>query len=201
MKVIFLEDVVGTADAGEIKEVKNGFARNFLLPEGLAAPATKDQIQREQAIKAAAVEKRLKFSQEWKVVANAVNGTEIALEVRVGPTGRLFGSVTSRAIAEKLTEETGRDIDHRQVLLGSSIHEPGDYDITIRLYRDVMADIKVKVIPEGYVALEDEDLQSVDTSNEDELEENENPELAIEDTVVEAENTEEDSEITQAEPE
>tara|TARA_A100001037_G_scaffold69872_2_gene62437 strand:+ start:59546 stop:60148 length:603 start_codon:yes stop_codon:yes gene_type:complete len=158
MKVIFLEDVIGTADAGEIKEVKNGFARNFLLPQGLAAPATKDQIQREQAIKAAAVEKRIKFSQEWKVVADAVNGTEIAIEVRVGPTGRLFGSVTSRAVADKLTQETGRAIDHRQVLLGASIHEPGDYDVTVRLYRDVTALVKVKVIPEGYVAGSEDEL-------------------------------------------
>ena len=197
MKVIFLEDVVGTADAGEVKEVKNGFARNFLLPQGLAAPATKDQIQREQAIKAAAVEKRLKFSQEWKVVADAVNGTQISLEVRVGPTGRLFGSVTSRAIAEKLSEETGRDIDHRHVLLGASIHEPGDYDVTIRLYRDVTAEIKVKVIPEGYVAAEDEAFGGVDTPTEDSEAMNEDSQIVDAEASGEAEITNEESEVTE----
>ena len=197
MKVIFLEDVVGTADAGEVKEVKNGFARNFLLPQGLAAPATKDQIQREQAIKAAAVEKRLKFSQEWKVVADAVNGTQISLEVRVGPTGRLFGSVTSRAIAEKLSEETGRDIDHRHVLLGASIHEPGDYDVTIRLYRDVTAEIKVKVIPEGYVAAEDEAFGGVDTPTEDSAAMNEDSQIVDVEASDEAEITNEESEVTE----
>ena len=197
MKVIFLEDVVGTADAGEVKEVKNGFARNFLLPQGLAAPATKDQIQREQAIKAAAVEKRLKFSQEWKVVADAVNGTQISLEVRVGPTGRLFGSVTSRAIAEKLSEETGRDIDHRHVLLGASIHEPGDYDVTIRLYRDVTAEIKVKVIPEGYVAAEDEAFGDVDTPVEDSQAMNEDAQIVDAEASDEAEITNEESEVTE----
>ena len=197
MKVIFLEDVVGTADAGEVKEVKNGFARNFLLPQGLAAPATKDQIQREQAIKAAAVEKRLKFSQEWKVVADAVNGTQISLEVRVGPTGRLFGSVTSRAIAEKLSEETGRDIDHRHVLLGASIHEPGDYDVTIRLYRDVTAEIKVKVIPEGYVASEDEAFGDVDTPAEDSQAMNEDSQIVDAEASDEAEITNEESEVTE----
>tara|TARA_Y100000817_G_scaffold45734_1_gene31914 strand:+ start:3154 stop:3756 length:603 start_codon:yes stop_codon:yes gene_type:complete len=197
MKVIFLEDVVGTADAGEVKEVKNGFARNFLLPQGLAAPATKDQIQREQAIKAAAVEKRLKFSQEWKVVADAVNGTQISLEVRVGPTGRLFGSVTSRAIAEKLSEETGRDIDHRHVLLGASIHEPGDYDVTIRLYRDVTAEIKVKVIPEGYVAAEDEAFGGVDTPTEDSEAMNEDSQIVDVEASDEAEITNEESEVTE----
>jgi len=197
MKVIFLEDVVGTADAGEVKEVKNGFARNFLLPQGLAAPATKDQIQREQAIKAAAVEKRLKFSQEWKVVADAVNGTQVSLEVRVGPTGRLFGSVTSRAIAEKLSEETGRDIDHRHVLLGASIHEPGDYDVTIRLYRDVTAEIKVKVIPEGYVAAEDETFGGVDTPTEDPEAMNEDSQIVDVEASDEAEITNEESEVTE----
>ena len=150
MKVIFLKDVPETADAGEVKEVKNGFARNYLLPKGLAAPATPDQLQRVRAIEKAAQETRLKFSDEWSVVAEAIAGTTVAVEVRVGPSGRLFGSVTGRAIAEKLTEATGREIDHRQVLLGTAIHEPGDYPVNIRLYRDVQAEVIVSVVPEGY---------------------------------------------------
>ena len=150
MRVIFLKDVPETADAGEVKEVKNGFARNYLLPRGLAAPATPDQLQRIKAIEKAAHETRLKFSEEWEVVAEAIAGTTVEVEVRVGPSGRLFGSVTGRAIAEKLTEATGREIDHRQVLLGTAIHEPGDYPVNIRLYRDVHAEVIVSVIPEGY---------------------------------------------------
>ena len=150
MKVIFLKDVPETADAGEVKEVKNGFARNYLLPKGLAAPATPDQLQRVRAIEKAAHETRLKFSDEWNVVAEAIAGTKVSVEVRVGPSGRLFGSVTGRAIAEKLTEATGRQIDHRQVLLGTAIHEPGDYPVNIRLYREVQAEVIVSVIPEGY---------------------------------------------------
>ena len=150
MKVIFLEDVAGTADAGEIKEVKNGFARNHLLPKQLAAPATPDQLQRVQAIEKAAQANRLKFSQEWTSVAEAMTGLSITVEVRVGPNGRLFGAVTGRHIADKLTEATGRKIDHRQVLLGEAIHEPGDYLVSIRLYREVHADITVSVVPEGY---------------------------------------------------
>ena len=150
MKVIFLKDVPETADAGEVKEVKNGFARNYLLPRGLAAPATPHQLQRIKAIEKAAHETRLKFSEEWEVVAEAIAGTTVEVEVRVGPSGRLFGSVTGRAIAEKLTEATGREIDHRQVLLGTAIHEPGDYPVSIRLYREVHAEVIVSVIPEGY---------------------------------------------------
>lgn len=150
MKVIFLEDVAGTADAGEVKVVKNGFARNFLLPRKLAAPATRDQLQRVRAIEKNAHEQRLKHSQEWDVVAKAIDGMIIPIEVRVGPSGRLFGAVTGRQIAEKLSEATERDIDHRQVLLGAAIHDPGDYPVTVRLYREVTAGITVSVIPEGY---------------------------------------------------
>ena len=150
MRVIFLKDVPDTADAGEVKEVKNGFARNYLLPNGLAAPATPDQLQRVRAIEKAAQETRLKFSEEWGTVAEMIEGTTVTVEVRVGPSGRLFGSVTGRLIAEKLTEATGREIDHRQVLLGTAIHEPGDHPVKIRLYRELQAEVNVSVIPEGY---------------------------------------------------
>ena len=149
MKVIFLEDVAGTADAGEVKDVKNGFARNYLLPKHLAAPATPDQMQRVKAIEKAAQTKRLKFSEEWTAVAEAMDGTAVTVEVRVGPSGRLFGAVTGRHIAEKLREATGREIDHRQVLLGEAIHEPGEYTVAVRLYREVHADVIVNVVPEG----------------------------------------------------
>ena len=152
MKVIFLEDVPGAADAGEVKEVKNGFARNYLLPKGLAAPATPSQLQRIRAIETAARQKRLQHSEEWGQVAALIQGMAVPVEVRVGPNGRLFGSVTGRHIAERLTEATGRAIDHRQVLLGATIHEPGDYPVSIRLYRDVTAEVVVSVLPEGYEA-------------------------------------------------
>lgn len=166
MKVIFLEDVAGTADAGEVKEVKNGFARNHLLPKGLAAPATPDQLQRINAIEKAAQSNRLKFSEEWGLVAEAMNDTNVIIEMRVGPSGRLFGAVTGRHIAEKLTEATGREIDHRQVLLGETLHEPGDYPVAIRLYRDVHANVTVSVIPEGYTPEEAAALAALNAEQE-----------------------------------
>ena len=179
MKVIFLEDVPGAADAGEVKEVKNGFARNYLLPKGLAAPATPGQLQRIRAIEAAARQKRLQFSEEWGEVAAMIQGMEVPVEVRVGPNGRLFGSVTGRHIAERLTAATGRAIDHRQVLLGAAIHEPGDYPVSIRLYREVTAEVTVSVVPEGYEAAqpaagtEDDAPESDESSYDDEVSEDE----------------------------
>ena len=168
MKVIFLEDVAGAADAGEVKVVKNGFARNYLLPRGLAAPATPGQLQRIRAIETAARQKRLQHSEEWGEVKALIQGMEVPVEVRVGPNGRLFGSVTGRHISERLTASTGRTIDHRQVLLGSAIHEPGNYPVSIRLYRDVIAEVTVSVVPEGYEA-----AQAVAAGPEDDAPESE----------------------------
>jgi len=151
MRVIFLEDVPGTADAGEVREVKNGFARNFLLPRSLATAATVDALQRTNAIQKVAVDKRVKESSDWQVVADAIAGSHVVIEARVGPTGRLFGAVTGRHIADKLAELTGRPLEHRQVLLGEAIHDPGDYNVSVRLYREVQASVKVSVVPEGYL--------------------------------------------------
>ena len=151
MKVIFLEDIPGTADAGEVKEVKNGFARNYLLPRELAVPATPDQLQRLGSIQRSAEKKRLQTSKEMGTVAEALEGTIVTIEARLGPTGRLYGAVTSRHVAEALTKQTERQLDHRHVLLPEAIHAPGDYPVTVRLYRDVTAQVTVSVVAEGYV--------------------------------------------------
>ena len=151
MKVIFLQDVPGAADAGEVKEVKNGYARNYLLPKGLAAPATPDAMQRVNAIEKVAQVKRVKESGDWRTVADAIEGMNVVVEARIGPNGRLFGSVTGRHVAQRLGEAVGRPIDHRQVLLGEAIHDPGDHPVTLRLYREVHASVTVQVVPEGYL--------------------------------------------------
>jgi large subunit ribosomal protein L9 len=151
MRVLFVEDVVGTADAGEVKEVKNGFARNYLLPRKLAVAATPDHLQRIQKIQREAQDTRVKLSKDAKLVAEALDGRTITIEMKVGPTGRLFGSVTGRRIAEEVHQLTELSLDHRSILLGTAIHEPGDYDVTVRLYREVTSQVKLRVVPEGYV--------------------------------------------------
>ena len=151
MKVIFLEDVPGTADAGDVKDVKRGFARNYLLPRSLAAPATADHLQRMRSIQRAAEEKRLKQSNDMRVVANALEGMTLTIEARVGPTGRLYGAVTPRLIAEELSKITERPLETKSIHLAEPIHAPGDHPATVRLYREVTAQVTVSVVPEGYV--------------------------------------------------
>ena len=166
MKVIFLEDVPGTADAGEVKDVKNGFARNYLLPRQLAARATINELQRMNSIQKTAQQNRLKITKDMTKVAEAMEGIQVSIEAKIGPTGRLFGSVTSRHIAEAINLETGRDLDHRNVLIGDSLHELGDYPISIRLYRDVVAHVSVSVIPEGGAEVEEKPSVEEDAAPE-----------------------------------
>ncbi|MBI2873403.1 MAG: 50S ribosomal protein L9 [Chloroflexi bacterium] len=150
MRVLFLQDVPGTADAGEVHEVKNGYARNYLIPRGLAAPATPDQLQRVRSIQKVAETQRQRETANMEGVAERLRGAALVMETKVGPTGRLYGAVTARTIAEEASRLAQREIDHRGVLLASAIHEPGDYPVTIRLYRDITAVITVSVVPEGY---------------------------------------------------
>jgi len=163
MRVIFLEDVPGTADAGEIREVKNGFARNYLLPRNLAAPATPGQLQRVAMILKEADKKRLHLADAAKDVALAMEGQRLTVEARVGPSGRLFGAVTGRHIADELNKLTTAGLDHRNILLGAAIHAPGEYTVPVRLYRDVTAQITVSVVPEGYAGQE---VPAIDSEEE-----------------------------------
>ena len=145
MKVVFVEEVEGTAQVGEVKDVKNGFARNFLLPRGLALPATKHNLQRVDKLAKADVIRQEKLDGGAKLVAKKIDGVTITLKARVGQQGRLFGSVTALDIAKALSETSGSEVEHRQVQLPQAIRTLGSQEIKIRLTRNVFADVTVNV--------------------------------------------------------
>lgn len=149
MRVVFLEDVPGVADAATVKNVKNGYARNYLLPRKLAAPATPTELQALDRIEKAAQVKRNKLSADAQEVEASIRGVSVNLELRAGPTGRLFGAVTSRMIASELSKLTSWPLDHRNVILGDSIKDVGEYEVNIRIYRDVLTSVKVTVAAEN----------------------------------------------------
>ena len=154
MKVVFFEEVEGTALVGEIKEVKNGFARNYLLPRGLAGPTTPNNMVRAERLAQSDAIRQDKLDGEANPVALAIAGAEMTFEARVGEQGRLFGSITARDIAERLTEIAsekvpGAVIDHRQVLLAQSLRTLGAEDVRIRLTRNVSAQVRVTVEPDA----------------------------------------------------
>lgn len=175
MKVLFVQDVPGKADAGEIREVKNGYARNYLIPNKIAVPATEVQLQRIHIVKKQAQEHRIKEAQDMQLIADKLNGNTITIIAKVGPTGKLYGSITNRNIAENLGTLVEFPFDHRSVLIAETIQSPGTYETTIRLHRDVSAVVNVNVVGE-----EDEALAEIQASEESSI-----PETPSEDQIRE----------------
>lgn len=148
MKVVFFEDVEGTAQVGEVKEVKNGFARNFLLPRGVAGSTSKDNLQRANSLAQKEARRQEKLDGEARGVASKFDGYVVTIEARVGETGHLFGSVTNRDIAEHLTSKLGVAVDSRIVLLAEPIREIGSRQVTIKFTRNVNSEVTVEVVPD-----------------------------------------------------
>jgi large subunit ribosomal protein L9 len=150
MKVVFLEEVEGTARTGDVKNVADGFARNFLLPRKLAAPATDHYITIAQAKAGKEAKRQERLDDEARDrLLPMVDGKSLSTEVRVGEQGKLFGSVTARDIAELLQEATRIELEHRQVDLREPIRELGAHEVTVKLTRNVLATITVNVEPLG----------------------------------------------------
>ena len=146
MRVIFLEDVPNVARTGEIKEVANGYGRNFLIPKKLAllanSPVT-SQLQVQPKLTA-----QDQTEDELVKLANQLEGKEITLKARAGAKDRLYGSITSADIAAELQNIAGVAVDKRKVELVEPIRQLGSYEVAIRLARDIVPRIKVTVTAE-----------------------------------------------------
>ncbi len=143
MEVIFIQDVPNQAHAGEIRKVADGFARNYLIPQGLAQMATPEVLKRLHKIKAAGDETRIRETEIMEELASALDGTSVKVIARVTPTGRYYGAITSAQIAAELTTTVGRDIDRRLMESGEPIREPGEYDIVLRWANEIQATIHI----------------------------------------------------------
>jgi large subunit ribosomal protein L9 len=148
MKVVFFEDVEGTAQVGDVKEVKNGFARNFLLPRGIAGPTTPTNLQRANSLAQKEARRQEKLDAEASVVADKLVGYTVTIEARVGETGRLFGSVTNRDIAQRLHESASVDVEPHSVLLPEPIRELGARPVNIKFTRNISVEVTVDVVPD-----------------------------------------------------
>jgi large subunit ribosomal protein L9 len=148
MKVVFLQNVEGSGRTGEIKEVADGFARNFLLPRRLAAPATADAIKRAEAIAAAEARRQAELDQEARSLAEKLSAP-IVITVRAGEQGRLYGSVTAADIAEEASKLAGEEVDRRLLVLEEPIKEVGIHEVPLRLTHNVEATLMVEVVGEG----------------------------------------------------
>ena len=150
MRVVFLESVEGTAQVGEVKDVKRGFARNYLLPRGLAAPAVEPNLRRAEARAKREAKQQETLDHDAVAIAERLEGTRITMSARVGEQGKLYGSVTSVHIAEEVAKLLSEgEFDHRKVLLPEAIKDIGVQPVRLRLTRNVEAAIEVEVVAEG----------------------------------------------------
>jgi large subunit ribosomal protein L9 len=147
MKVIFLKDVKGTALEGEVKDVKDGYARNYLIPRGIVAPATEANLKKLETRKDKIKEKEEQKLAAAKEKAEKLNELEVELSVKAGEKGRLFGAVTSQDIAEAIKAK-GFELDKKDIELDNPIKETGTHSVTVGLYKDAKAEIKVTVTAE-----------------------------------------------------
>lgn len=146
MKVIFLEDVPNVGNAGQIKEVSDGYGRNYLIPRKLASPARPQDIRDVEAQIKARARQAAKTEAEMKALAGILDGKEITLKARAGAQERLYGSITAADISAGLEASLKTAVDKRKIELTEPIHQLGAYDVPIRLGKDILATIKVKVI-------------------------------------------------------
>jgi large subunit ribosomal protein L9 len=148
MKVIFLQDVPGVAKSGENKEVASGYARNYLLPKRLAAPADVHAVSIAEAQRRAKARRQAETETELKDLASELNGKEITIKARAGAKEHLYGAITNADIAAEL-EKKGLVVDRRKIELAAPIRSIGSYEVTIRLAKDIVPTIKVSVAGEG----------------------------------------------------
>jgi len=145
MKVVLLEDLPGKGRAGEIKEVSNGYAKNFLLPQGLALAATPMVMKQ--------VESRLQKEGREEIInrdklvelAQQIEGREIRLKARAGAGERLFGSITAADIAEELSRAIGAVIDKKKIDIEKSLRQAGSHEVTVKLAGDLKPRITVVI--------------------------------------------------------
>lgn len=149
MKVVLLEDLPKLGKRGDVVNVKDGYARNFLIPKGLAVVATEEEINRlkEEALKRKEKEERKKSV--LLELKRAIDGREIVLKARAGAKGKLFGSITAGELAEAIKSSLGVDIDKKVIELKFPIKEVGEYIVKLKLGMGIEGEVKVKVEPEA----------------------------------------------------
>ena len=145
MKVILLSDVKGQGKKGEIVNVSDGYARNFLFPRNLAQEANAQNLNSAQVRQDAAAHKKAVEKKNAEELAAQLADRGVTLQAKCGSTGRLFGAITNAEIAEALSAQTGLDIDKKKVVLQNPIKELGTYTVTLKLYAGVQTNIRLTV--------------------------------------------------------
>ena len=145
MKVVLNQDVKGTGKKGQMVEVSDGYARNFLLRKNLAIEATQQNINNAEAKAKAEKHRQEQLLQQAKEQATKLEGQQVTLKVKTGETGKLFGAVTNKEIADVLQKQFGYELDKKKIVLAEPIKQAGSYQVELKPYANVSCKITVTV--------------------------------------------------------
>ena len=145
-KLILTNEVTGLGAAGDVVEVKDGYARNFLLPRGLATPWTKGGQRQLDQIRAARGKRAIANIEEAQALKASLESKPVVIAERAGQNGRLFGAVSSKEVAEGVKAMFDKDIDRRTVEFATPIRSLGEHKATVRLHDEIFANLVVQVV-------------------------------------------------------
>lgn len=148
MQVLLLQDVKGLGKAGEVKNVADGYARNYLIPRQLATQATAGALRQVDEIKKAARTKQARAEQEAEELAQEIEQITLSFTAKAGESGKLYGSITAGHVAEALAEKLGMEVDKRKIQLEEPLKELGEHTVPIKLSPKVTGAIRVIIEPE-----------------------------------------------------
>jgi large subunit ribosomal protein L9 len=146
MLVILKKDVKGTGRAGDVVKVSDGYARNMLIPKGMAVAATDKNIRSIEKQKAVLEEKRKEEKIEAEKIASDLEENKIEIKIKTGDNGKLFGSITAMDISKAIMEQEGVDIDKKKIQLKSPIKQTGEFEVEVKIYPEVVAKVNVIVM-------------------------------------------------------
>jgi len=147
VKIILTQEVTGLGGPGDVVEVKDGYGRNYLLPQGLAMPWTKGGEKQVATIKRARDVREVRDLGHATEIKGQLEGLSVSLPTRAGAGGRLFGSVTAADVADAVKQAGGPDIDRRRIELPGPIKTTGSHHVTVRVHAEVSATLTVDVVP------------------------------------------------------
>ncbi|WP_300384247.1 50S ribosomal protein L9 [uncultured Nocardioides sp.] len=146
MKLILTQEVTGLGGPGDVVEVKDGYGRNYLVPQGVAIRWTRGGEKTVESIKAARSSRAVRDLGHAEEVKAKIEGQTVNVSVKAGETGRLFGAVTVAEIAAAISEASGESVDKRTIAVDHAVRTLGSHQVTVRLHEDVLATVAINVV-------------------------------------------------------
>lgn len=149
MKIVLRQDVPKLGEAGTVRNVADGYARNFLIPKGMAVVATPGELKTVENNQRAQARKIARQEEKLQSLSDRISGQRLEFIARAGEHGRLYGSITSADVAERLSAAVGEEIDRRRIVLDEALRTVGDHTVTVHLVGRLRPQITVAIVAEG----------------------------------------------------